>query len=600
MNSLINTGDLDFFEIKQNLKTFLSAQSELVDYDFEGSIISTLIDVLAYNTHYNALYTNLAINEMFIDSASKRDSLASISKLLGYTPRSITSARAVVNITVNSYDSNTNSLTLAAGATFSTEINNTAYSFVLVDNVTSTKLPEETEFEFTNVTLYEGESLSITYTQAANTRFVIPENDADINSVKISVFNPGSNTTKIYTKANSMVGTTGLDDVFFVKYIEGQLYEVFFGDGVIGSEVQAGSIVSMSYLVTSGEAANNCAIFSYSGGLDSNKYYDVLSVYASAFGAAEEDKESIRFFAPLSYQAQNRAVTAQDYAAILSELYPQIETISVWGGQDNIPPIYGKVFISAKPYGRDAFADLEKRDIQNSIIAKKSIVTIQTEIIDPTYYDIEVTANVYYNPSKTASNIGQLQTLVKNAVAAHGNTLSKFDSTYRHSKVTAIIDSADPSIISSINTIRVRRKLQLISNVDSNYSVNFYNPIAASNTSTFYSTRFYLYGYDDRGYLKNNGTSIDFYTEDSAGTPFFVKTVGSLDYNGIITLQNLNIVSMYDDYLEFVFYPSSYDVLPPNGSIIRILNEKIKVNVLVDKLSQTKNSKQDHIFSLSR
>jgi hypothetical protein len=599
-SSLISTGELDFDGIKQNLKNFLSNQSELADYDFDGSVIATLIDLLAYNTHYNALYTNMAINEMFIDSASKRSSISSISKLLGYTPRSISSARSNVNINVSSYGANVNILTLDAGATFTTEVSNQTFTFNIIEPVTATKLPSETSFNFNNVILYEGSLGTISYTKTIETRFVIPEANVDTTTIRVSVFNPSNNKTTIYTNSKSIVDTKSTDNVFFLKHIENNLYEIYFGDGTFGTVVPDGSKVTLKYLISTGSTANGAAVFSYSGGLDSTKSYNVVTNFASAMGADEEDKESIRFFAPLSYQAQNRAVTANDYAAIVSEMYPQIETISVWGGQDHNPPQYGKVFISAKPYGRDAFSQLEKNEIKRGILGRRSVVTVTPEFVDPSYFNVEVDANVYYAPEKTLFTAGELSIQVAAVINEYGNTLSKFDSSYRHSNLTAKIDKTENSIISSINTIRIRTTVKPSLNVEKNYSNDFKNPIASSNTATFYTSRFYLDKYSQRGYIKNNGSSLEFYTEDNNGVPYFQEVVGTLDFNGAVNLNNLTITALYDEIFEFVFYPSSYDVIPPNGVIVRLPAENVRVTMITDKLSQVRSARTEHIFSLSR
>lgn len=599
-SNLIKTGALDFSEIKDNLKTFLSGQTELSDYDFDGSVISTLIDVLAYNTHYNALYTNFAINEMFIDSASKRSSLTSIAKLLGYIPKSISSSRAVCDITVGPYGVETNTLTLPTGTTFSTEINNVAYKFSLIDPITATKATNATNFVFSEATIYEGETVTISYNHDVRSQFVIPEVNADMNTLRVSVYNAGSNSTLIFVNSLSMVDTNPTDQVYFTKQIDGDLYEIFFGDGVFGKAINIGDIVTMTYLVTNGKEANGNSLFAYSGGADSTKSYTLLTLFSSSLGAPAEDKESIRFFAPLSYQAQKRAVTAQDYAAILGETYSNIETINVWGGQDNDPPQYGKVFISVKPYGRDSFSALEKSEFKTGIIAARSMITVVPEFVDPYYYDVEVQSNVYYNPSKTVSSVGVLESNIRDAISEYATTLSKFDSSFRHSILTNIVSGVDPSFVSTINTVRVRTSVQTYLGLEVNYSTDFKNPIAQDVTSTFYTSRFFLRGYSDRGYIKNNGNVLEFYTENASGTPFFQKNIGTLDFNGKIVLDKMLIDSLYDDVLEFVFYPLSYDIIPPNGTIVRIKDEHIKVSVIVDNLSQVRNSRNKHIFSTSR
>lgn len=603
MSNLIQTGNLDFADIKENLKTFLSSEKYaefLGDYDFDGSVISTLIDVLAYNTHYNALYTNMGINEMFIDSASKRSSLASIAKLLGYTPKSITSAKCIVDIIVTPSVSTSTTLTLNAGTTFATTVNDVTYTFNLLEDISASKLSSATAFTFSDVSLYEGERVTITYTQGPDVRFVIPEANADTSTIKVLVYNQTLGAYVNYVSSKSIVDAGSTDNVFFIKHVDGGVNEILFGDGVFGTAVPEGSVVTITYLLSNGDAANNASVFSYSGGANSANIFNVITKFASSGGAPEESKESIRYYAPLNYQAQGRVVTANDYAAIISSTYPYIESVSVWGGQDNNPPQFGKVFIAAKPFGRDTFTALEKFELKQGIINAKGMVTVVPEFVDPLYFDVEVLSNVYYNPSKTLLSVGEMQTEVKATILTYANTLSKFETAFRHSYLTAQIDATDKSFVSSITTIRVRSKVFVELGIEANYSVDFKNPIANSNTSTFYSTRFFLDGYSDRGYLKNDGNEINFYTEDANGVPYFQKKVGTLDYAGVVTLDNLTITSLYDADLEFVFWPSSYDVVPKNGTIIRIPSDKVTVNMIVDNLSIVKTAKFDHIFSASR
>lgn len=595
----INTENLDFAEIKQNLKTFLSAQPTLLDYDFDGSIISNLIDVLAYNTHYNALYTNMAINEMFLDSASKRSSIASIAKLLGYVPKSIAAARAVIRVEATKISGTPDpTLILPRGSTFTTSLNGTSYVFNLLEDKITAKNNAANLYVFNDVTVYEGELATITYIQSPKTKLIIPETKADITTLKVAVTT--NNVNKVYTAATSIVDVGYFDDVFFTKYRDDGFYEIYFGDGTFGTVVPDGSVVSMSYIVCNGDAANLASSFTYDAGADANYAYTVSTTYASSGGASEETKEAIRFFAPMTHQAQGRAVTANDYVAILAESYPNIETVAVWGGQDNIPPKYGKVFIAAKPYGKDAFTINEKYDLARGIIKNRGVVTVSPEFVDPKYFDVELTSSIYYNPNKTTLAAGVIQSNALAAIETYANTLSKFDAAFRHSVITGRLAIVDPSIVSTISTVRVRHTLTPYLGVSTNYSVNFGNPIAIAADATFSSSRFFLDGYANRGYLSNVGTDIVFFTEDAGGIPTYQIVVGSLNFAGSVTLQNLQIQSLYDDLFEFVFYPSSYDVIPPNGVIIKLPTKYVKINMIIDSLSQSRNAKGEYVFSQSR
>lgn len=599
MTNPIRTEDLDFAAIKQNLKAFLSTQPTLLDYDFDGSIISNLIDVLAFNTHYNALYTNMAINEMFLDSASKRSSVASIAKLLGYVPKSIAAPKATIRVEATQISGTpTPTLILPRGSTFTTSLSGTSYTFNLLEDKIVAKENTSNLYIFSDVQIYEGELATITYVQSPKTKLIIPEVKADMTTLKVSVTT--QNITKVYTAATSIVDVGYFDDVFFTKYRDDGFYEIYFGDGTFGTVVDDGSTVSLSYIVCNGAAANFASSFVYAAGADSNYTYTVSTTFASSGGAVEEDKEAIRFFAPMTHQAQGRAVTANDYVAIIAEAYPNIETVSVWGGQDNIPPKYGKVFIAAKPFGKDTFTQNEKYDLAKGIIKNRGVVTVSPEFVDPKYFNVELTSNIYYNPNKTTLAAGAIQTNALAAITTYSNSLSKFDTAFRHSVITGTLATVDPSIVSTISTIRVRHVLTPYIGVSSNYSVNFGNPVATAADATFSSSRFFLNGYPNRGYLSNVGTDIVFFTEDAGGIPTYQIVVGSLNFAGSVTLQNLQIQSMYDDLFEFVFYPASYDVIPPNGVIVKLPLQYVKINLIIDSLSQSRNAKGDYIFSASR
>lgn len=595
----IKTDDLDFDAIKQNLKNYLSTQANFKDYNFEGSVMSTIVDLLAYNTHYNSLYTNLAINESFIDSASKRASLVSLAKLMGYTPKSVTSSKAVVTLNISTpQNTYSNVLTLPAYTKFTSNNNGTLYTFSTVEDVTSYRIADADPFIFTNLTLVEGVLTSITYNTGDAAIYVIPEPTVDTGTLRVKVYNPINGATDYYNFANSIVGTTITDKVYFIKQREDLYYEVYFGDGIFGVAVNPGNIITLSYMISSGDAANGCNTFSYSGGYDANLIYSFQATIPSAHGAPEESKDSIRYYAPMVYQSQDRIVTANDYESALVNEFPDIEIINVWGGQDNIPPEYGKVFIAAKPYGRNNFSEKEKNLMLRGIVSRKNVLTVTPVFVDLRYLDIEIISSVYYDPKKTINASGDILSIVKNVIANYGNTLS--GESFRYSKLTGFIDLAEPSIVSNITTVRVRTEITPKLNINDSYIINFGNPIAHDSSSTFYSTRFFVDGITERCYLKNNNTIIELYKESTDGTPQYMRNVGTLSYDGSIVIDSLLITNLYDTKLEFVFYPDSYDVIPPNNYIIRMPLDKITVNMLVDSLSQNRSAKTDHIFSSSR
>jgi len=598
----INTGELDFSEIKQNLKTFLQGQSVLADYDFDGSVLSTVLDVLAFNTHYNALYNNMTINEAFIDSASKRASLISIAKLMGYVPSSVTSASAIIGLEISTPNTdNSNIYTLPAGTTFAAAKDGTTYTFNLMQDVTMGRVSSTDKYIMGGYAVLEGSPNKITYTSGAGVHFVIPDRACDTKTISVSVYNPTTLQTTVFTQANSLVGVRSTDNVYFVKQREDLFYEIYFGNGSFGQSIPSGATVTIKYLASSGEAANDSGFLVYTGGGNPDYTYTVTTEVVAGGGASEETKDSIRFNAPLAHQAQDRIVSANDYTALLMNYYPSIESVSVWGGQDNNPPQYGKVFIAAKPFNRDAFSTVEKNNMTSGIIAKKNIITVTPVFVDPIYLDVELVTNVYYDPAKTTLTPGQLATNVRDTISQYSSTLSKFESAFRYSYVSTKIDETDEAIVSNITNIRIRHPIDVVYGITNNYIANMGNPVAKSDKPTFYSTRFYQTGITNRCYLENSGTDIRLIQELPTGTPVDMGSVGTLDFeNGIITANGLNIVSLYDAKFEFVFYPSSFDVVPLNRYIVRLPADKVTVNMIVDTLSQTRAAKTSHIFTASR
>jgi hypothetical protein len=352
----MSVSELDFDTIKTNLKTFLKGQTEFADYDFEGSGLSVLIDLLAYNTHYNGIYTNLAVNEMFLDSASKRASVVSLSKMLGYTPRSAVCARAVVNATISAPSSSPSVATLSAQQPFTTSIDGTSYTFYNLEDVTVSRSTGG-NYIFPNLTIVEGTPLSFKYTVATGVRYIIPNANIDVSTLSVQV--QESSTSDIYetfTRAEDLTSVTDTTKVYFLKEIDDGLYEITFGDGVLGTALTAGNVVTINYFVSSLEAPNSANIFTYNGVSVLGSNLSVVTVDAASNGSASEDLTSIKFNAPRLFAAQNRAVTPDDYKALIYSKFPAAQTVSVWGGEDNNPPVYGKTYICIKPKDATAIA----------------------------------------------------------------------------------------------------------------------------------------------------------------------------------------------------------------------------------------------------
>jgi len=589
-NKRITVSDLDFDTIKANLKTFLQGQSEFSDYDFEGSGLSVLLDVLAYNTHYNGIYTNLAVNEVFLDSASKRASVVSLAKMLGYVPRSAKCASAVVNVTITSPTSSPSTVTLPANQAFNTSIDGVSYTFYNRSAVTTARNTAG-NYTFSNLTIVEGTPLQYKYTVASGVRYIIPNANMDINTLTVRVQeNANSDFFQVYTRAESLTDASSTTKVYFIKEIDDGLYEISFGDGVIGQQLDNGNVITLDYFVSGLEAANTAGNFTYGGTSLLGSGLSVTTVSRATGGASPEDINSIKFNAPRMYAAQNRAVTPDDYKAIILSQFPEASSVAVWGGEDNDPPVYGKTFICIKPRDASKLTNLQKEFVVNNILEQRNIVSITPEIIDPEYFNIKVTSYVYYNPRETTKTPTQIETIVKDAILNYNATeLEKFDGVLRFSKLSRIIDSADPSIINNTSRIMVRRQFAPVYNISSEYKLNLINPISqdgGKQGDVFASTGFFV----------PNSTRVHYLDDDANGNirlyyigPNFDKVIadpaiGTIEYEaGRVVVRNLTITALDDVIFEMQVKPESYDVVSALNQIVQIDPTLLIVEAIADQ-----------------
>jgi hypothetical protein len=602
-NKLIRVDELDFDAIKSNIKTFLQGQETFKDYNFEGSALTILLDILAYNTHYNALYTNMAVNEMFLDSASKYSSAVSLAKMVGYTAFSVTSAQAKIQLTVRTPVGVTPSgFIVPRGTEFAANINDIDYVFSTVTDYSAPRL--NSQYNFT-LDIVEGVITKKFYTVGSATKFVIPNRLADIRSLNIKVqLDSNSSIFTQFNLAEDVLNIRGTDRVYFVKQREDLYYEVYFGDDIIGKSVDDGNIIHMEYIVSAGVEANGAADFVYRRGLGGNNIYFITPISQAAGGANAETLESIKLNAPRTFISQNRAVTTSDYETLINSSMPNIESVKVWGGQDNIPRVYGKVYIAAKPYNSDLLLDQDKEKIL-SMLSKKKIITMVPELVDPYFLRIEYSVSVYYNPRILTRTPGQLLTSLQAVIQNYAITLNKFDSSFRFSQLSRAIDTADNSIISNIATLRVRSPVSPKYNVYGNYDRNFGNPISRDSDlgGTFYSTRFLEVDQEDRCFIKDNGAGVlQLIVENTQGVPRYLRDIGTINYDGYsISIPKLNIRGLYDPELEFVFIPKSNDVISVRQYIVSLPNDLMELNIIVDQSSAgNSNSGSNHIFSASR
>lgn len=588
-NKRINVSELDFDNIKTSLKSFLKGQSEFSDYDYEGSALSTLLDILAYNTHYNGIYTNLAVNEMFLDSASKRSSVVSLAKMLGYTPRSARSARATVNVSIMSPTSHPDVVTLPSMQPFLTKIDNVSYTFYNVSDVTVAVGTNGT-YNFNNLEIIEGTPLQNKYIVQSGARYIIPNSNVDISTIKVRVQETaGSDTFETFTLSETITQVDNNSKVYFIKEIDDGLYELTFGDGVIGRQLSEGNVINIEYFVSSLEAANNTSQFTYNGVQLLGSNLSVSIVNNSYGGASVEDISSIKFNAPRLYSSQNRTVTPDDYKSIVYNLFPQAKSITVWGGEDNSPPIYGKTFICVKPKDSERLTNIQKEYIVNTILSPRSIVSISPTIIDPEYFEIELTSYVYYNPRETTKTVSEIETIVKDAILDYNETeLGRFDSILRFSKLSKLIDDSDNSITNNITRLVIKRQFEPIYNISSEYKIYLINPISQEgnkNGDVISSSGFYIPNSTDVHYLDDdsNGNIRLYYLNTNFDKVIVNPTIGTVDYTGgLITVRNLVIVSLASPTFYFTIKPDSYDVVSALNQIVQISAENLTVNAIAD------------------
>ncbi len=502
--------ELDFDTIKNNLKNFLKQQSEFQDYDFEGAGLSVLLDILAYNTHYNAYYLNMVANEAFLDTSLLRDSAVSHAKTLGYTPYSTRSPVAIIDFSIESNNSTTGTCTLPEGFSFlSNQIDSKAYNFVVISDTTVTK--SNTQYVFENLEIYEGQLItySFNYDAGSNPKqtFLLPDANIDTTTLKVTVTPNASNTaTTVYSKVTDVLDISATTECYFLQEQRNGLFQIYFGNDVVGKSLSDGAIVSVTYLVTNGVAANKANNFvatatvtdSLGAGLSN---FTITPQSAASGGADRESVDQIKFSAAAQFSTQNRLVTYKDYETYILNNYPNIDSISVWGGETNEPPVYGKVFISMKPKENYFISEAEKQRIIDEIITPKAIIAVQSQILDPEYLYLILEIQAKYDPKKTTASETTLKTNIRNAVLGYADTyLNKFGSKLIDSKLESAVDDVDlNAIIGNELITRVQKRFEPTLNTNKTYTVNFNVPL-------------------HRGTISNKLTSTEFDVLDFGGT----------------------------------------------------------------------------------
>jgi len=604
--------ELDFDEIKQSLKRFLNNQSEFTDYDFESSGLSVLLDILAYNTHYQAFYLNMIANESFLDTASSREALVSLAKSIGYTPRSVTGSVAYVDVRFNPNDLGGLSggeatpvsrlgtqVTLPKGSVFTTELSDKTYAFVMTDSLVATPVANSTggywvsdnisdgvvPYVATDVKITQGifATAQYIYNDQVEQQFIIPSTGVDTSTITVLVTDSiTSSATEVYTKVDNYSNLDGTSTVFFVSEAPDQRFEIYFGDGVVGKKPADGSIIDITYVVPEPEAGNGATIFKsdpirspfYGIGGSTTTYSPTVTTKINASGGRDrESSESIRFLAPLNYESQNRAVTKQDYVTAIRTEYPQVETVSVWGGEEADTPIYGNVYVAIKPTEGFFLSTTEKNRIVEQILKPRSVLGIAPIIVDPEYTYLRIVSDITWNPRLTGLTEYTLRNGIRQEILDFGDDqLEKFDEPFRYSPFVRLIDEYDSGIVGNLTSVAMRKEVAPTIGVPSNYTIDFDNAIDAG---TIYSTSFTYSSFINCTLKDDSSGSIDILSNNETEV---AKGVGTVDYRtGTINLNSFAPNSVSSGVLSIIATPNRNDVFVSRGKILSIISDDVTI-----------------------
>jgi len=608
--ALVNFANLDFDQIKVSIKDYLRSNSNFTDYDFEGSNLSSIIDILAYNTYISSYNTNMVTNEVFIDSATIRENVVSLARNVGYIPRPRKAARATIsfNVDTTNFTNAPASLILKAGVVCTTStFGGQSYSFSIPSDIT---VPVVNNLaQFTDIEVYEGARISQSFTVNAfepNQRFILDNAGIDTNLIRVTVRSNSSATagTKYYL-ADSLFDVKGDSHVYFIQEIEDERYELIFGDGIFGKKLEQPQYITAEYTVSSGKDANNLFNFIYAGTIQDEVDRSVTSgislittTQTSHSGEDIESIESIKKYGTRIYASRNRAVTAADYEALIPTVYPETESVSAYGGESLNPPQFGKVFVSIKPYNDRYLSNLIKDNIKRKLL-KYTVAGIVPEIVDLKYLYVETTSNVYYNPNLAPSS-NTVKTLVSSNINTYADSteLNKFGARFKYSQFGTIVDESHQSITSNITTVIMRRDLRAVLNTFADYEICYGNRfhISDSNGYNIKSSGFVVSGISGTVYLTDipidsNTGVINLFKLDSPTQPQIVRrNVGTIDYiKGEIVLNPINIISTSIDkgtpLIEIEAVPYSNDVIGLQDLYLQLDTNRVSINMWPDEIA---------------
>jgi len=579
---------MDFDTHKNTLKQYLKSQDRFKDYDFEGSNINVLLDILSYNTYHNAFYLNMIGNEMFMDTAQIRDSVVSHAKELNYTPRSFKSAEALVNISILSNDTTKRSIAIPRGTTFTSPFTSKNYTFSTNENIVITDYTINSNntvtFTGTDIPLYEGYYVTdtFTYTSDRSQRYLITNKNIDISSLVVTVIEDVGATVLPYSRVQSLFGLDSTSQVYFLQGCENEQYEVLLGDGVSGRQPKNNSIISIEYRISNGQLPNGCRVFNVDSTIDGETDISVFTTVAAQNGSVSENIESIKYNAPRHFTTQERAVTTEDYENLLKQNFPEINTISAYGGEDLDPPQFGKVFVAVDLVDVDGVPSA-KKDEYYRFLKPRSPVSIDPVFVNPEYLYIGVTSSVKYNINTTKLTADDIKTLVSSAIIRYAQAnLNDFNRVFRYSKAIQAIDNSQATIISNETTVRaikvINPELGVNNTIDVKMQIALDTSLSVSGGGyTIQSSKFIFN--NQRAQLQDNGAGIINVISSRNGQ--VITNIGTVNYeNGLIQLTNFN-VSQYDGAgIKIYAIPRNKDIQTINNVILNIIEEDIDLTIV--------------------
>ena len=598
MSNKLVVSEYDFDAIKSNLKSFLQGQTSFQDYDFEGSSLNILLDILSYNTHYLAYLANMSTNELYLDSADIRNNIVSLAKMIGYTPSSPRAPMASIDIQLN--NATGTSVTMSKGTVFTTTVDNTSYQYVTNSDITIT--PSSGIYKFSSVPIYEGSLVTFKYTVDVNDvdqKFIIPNANADTSTLLVKIQNSSTDTTtNTYSLAGGYNSVDANSKVYFIQEGQDGKYEVYFGDGINGKSLADGNIVILEYIVSNRTEANGASAFTLSTNIGGFSDVSISTVSNAQGGSDAQTKESIRYNAPLQFSAQDRAVTTSDYESLVRSIYPNAQSVSAWGGEDDETAVYGVVKIAIKAASGSTLTNTTKTDIVTQL-QKYNVASVRPEIVDPEITKILLTTNVKFDEKTTTKTSTTLKSDVLTTITNYNtNTLSQFDGVFRFSKLSSLIDATDTSILSNITTLKIRKDFTPTLGSSTKYNVYFrnalYNPHSGHNSSAggiLESSGFKISGDSSTVfYLDDDGQgNVRRYSFSGATRVYANNNQGTIDYTtGAITINSLSVLSVENirgaasTKIELTVKPNSNDVTPVRDQIIEIDVANSSITVAAD------------------